>query len=359
MSGHALASDVGWKPCDLEMLIAKDIAPIPWLVEGLLAEGECLIVTAPPKAGKTYVGLQLVLDLALGRPAFGQLAVPRRCRCMWIDEEMGERQLQRRLQRLALGAGLTREQIHELASNVRLYPQQGFRLYSPDGFEEYKSAIEALRPDFVAMDSLIALQGGEENKNTDRRRFYNHVVAPYKGSHGCAFFLTAHPPLPPSDAPYAVPKRPRGAGDSLAFTDRARWLDNKGHPTASEHGEQLELVFEETHSREGGGVRRVTLYLEDTVDGGIRVRQPESSAEEPPTATQVDRYAEEIKRLVKEAGGEIYQPELWRRLEERGLTGKQTRLDAMHELKRTAAIEVGGPRPGEGTGKWVTLIEEG
>ena len=55
-----------WHRADLLELLNAEPVDIPWLVEGLIARGECLILTAPPKEGKTYVLLQLLIDVALG-----------------------------------------------------------------------------------------------------------------------------------------------------------------------------------------------------------------------------------------------------------------------------------------------------
>jgi len=54
-----------------EELDAMEIAPTPWIVEGLLAPGLTLLV-APPKMGKSYFVLQMGLCVAAGRPFLGR-----------------------------------------------------------------------------------------------------------------------------------------------------------------------------------------------------------------------------------------------------------------------------------------------
>src|SRR5262249_36089953 len=139
------------------------------------------------------------------------------------------------------------------------------------GIADLRREVEQHRPDLIVADSLPALQGGEENSNTDRRHFYQSVIAPVKSEFSCGFILTAHPPLPSKAAPTDAKKRPRGAGDSLAFTDRASWLEGKG-ALKTGYGDTHCLTLHEYISREGGGLDELALLIEDTPGDGTVVR---------------------------------------------------------------------------------------
>jgi len=45
--------------------------PMPWLVKGIIPEGGCGLLVAPPKVGKTRVAMELALGLASGRKPLG------------------------------------------------------------------------------------------------------------------------------------------------------------------------------------------------------------------------------------------------------------------------------------------------
>ncbi|QDF15997.1 RecA-like DNA recombinase [Microbacterium phage MonChoix] len=59
-----------------EMAEVSDFGPIirkpmPWLVKGIIPEGGCGLLVAPPKVGKTRVAMELALGLASGRKPLG------------------------------------------------------------------------------------------------------------------------------------------------------------------------------------------------------------------------------------------------------------------------------------------------
>jgi len=59
-----------------EMATVADFGPVirkpmPWLVKGIIPEGGCGLLVAPPKVGKTRVAMELALGLASGRKPLG------------------------------------------------------------------------------------------------------------------------------------------------------------------------------------------------------------------------------------------------------------------------------------------------
>ena len=57
---------------------AHDIPPTRWLVADLIAPGLTLLA-APPKAGKSYLALQMALCVAAGKPFLDRETTPARC----------------------------------------------------------------------------------------------------------------------------------------------------------------------------------------------------------------------------------------------------------------------------------------
>lgn len=73
VSSPVTAEDKPWHPGETgEDLLAADLPPIPWIVDGMLAAGLPLLLAAPPKAGKSYLVLQMGVCVSIGRPFLGR-----------------------------------------------------------------------------------------------------------------------------------------------------------------------------------------------------------------------------------------------------------------------------------------------
>lgn len=78
-------------------LMAREFAPLDWVVPGIMPEGVTLLV-APPKAGKSWLALDIALAAATGGKALGSIPVGRARPVLYCDMESGERRLQSRVQ---------------------------------------------------------------------------------------------------------------------------------------------------------------------------------------------------------------------------------------------------------------------
>lgn len=80
-------------------LDAQDIPPLRYAIEGLIPEGMTLLV-GPPKAGKSWLILDLLLAVASGGRALGHLAVSDPRRVLYLALEDGDRRMQDRCRAL-------------------------------------------------------------------------------------------------------------------------------------------------------------------------------------------------------------------------------------------------------------------
>ena len=346
-----------WQRADIRQLLAAKREPMKWHAEGILAEDEAELVTAGPKCTKTMFALALSIALATGRPAFGRYAVPQRRRVLFVDEENGIGKFRRRLPRLVESFGLSQDEIDTLADGFDLRPQQGLSLASLDGRDTLRRAVAEHKADLVIFDSFTGLQVGEENSATDRRRFYVEVLAPLKTEFGCSLLLLAHPPLTPADSKVGEIKRPRGSGDSLAFADRAFWLAVASREK-NEFGQVLKVTLEETHSREGGGLEPQLLVLED-----VSATATDYRAEGPMESEGASKVGKVgacqwlIIRLLEEAGGRAYQPNVKKACEEEGYL-RDVFYAALKSLDVLGRVKSDPPEPGSGkSGRWLRLEE--
>src|SRR5262245_38420959 len=92
-------------------IMTAPLLPINWLIEALIAVGDRIVVYGEFGALKSWVLLHLALHLAAGRPWLGKFGVPRPHSVLYIDEEMNERTLRRRIKRLGRGSDLEHEDL--------------------------------------------------------------------------------------------------------------------------------------------------------------------------------------------------------------------------------------------------------
>ncbi|AEA23376.1 hypothetical protein Psed_1125 [Pseudonocardia dioxanivorans CB1190] len=94
---------------DAEELMTMTFAPPRWAVPGIVCEGVTLLA-GPPKVGKSWLSLNLALDIAAGRPALGSIPVEAGP-VLYLALEDTPRRLQSRMRTVLAGrpapAGLT------------------------------------------------------------------------------------------------------------------------------------------------------------------------------------------------------------------------------------------------------------
>ncbi len=79
-------------------LLQKEFPEPKFVVEGILPEGSLSLLTARPKAGKTYLALQMAISIALGRPFL--LKKTTQVPVLFLSYELNARQVKKRLQHI-------------------------------------------------------------------------------------------------------------------------------------------------------------------------------------------------------------------------------------------------------------------
>ena len=85
--------------------LTKELPPIDWDVEPLIAHGNRVVVYGEFGCGKSWVLLDLAIHLALGMDWLDTFKVSRPHKVLYIDEEMRNRTLQTRVHKVAGGLG--------------------------------------------------------------------------------------------------------------------------------------------------------------------------------------------------------------------------------------------------------------
>lgn len=152
------ALPTGTRPFSLASLLAKEFPPLVWLVPGLIAQGQLVLLGGRPKGGKSWLVLQLVQCVDIGQPFLGKET--RTARALYIALEDGERRVYQRCQLL------------------KWQPDQADVLFhiarfdGPDGLAGPGLAqIDRLAQvyDLIIIDTLIATLSGGINENDNTR----------------------------------------------------------------------------------------------------------------------------------------------------------------------------------------------
>jgi hypothetical protein len=167
-----------WTPDE----IYADLAPVDWLVGGVIARGQVGILAAYGSSLKSWAELDLLDALSEGRPWLGRFDC-KPCRALVIDYEAGSRELRRRLKRIARAHGRARA---ERVSFVSMPPHF---ITDPAWMER----VERLAEDYglIAIDTLPAASPNEDENDTRFAAPLN-LLKPIAERTGCVFKALHH-----------------------------------------------------------------------------------------------------------------------------------------------------------------------
>lgn len=126
-----------------------------WVVKNLISEGCTHIMSAPPKAGKTWGALALAHAVATG----GQFGIDESIRqgtVLWIDEEMGLEQLPGRMRRMGIPPD----------ARMMTMCRSKLKLDHNGDVAELLKIIEDIDPVLIVIDSLRRVHDLDENDNS-------------------------------------------------------------------------------------------------------------------------------------------------------------------------------------------------
>jgi hypothetical protein len=193
----------------------KPLPPILWEIEGLVVQGSINMLYGDTTAMKSWLAASLGLHLATGKPWLGNFKVVAPRRVLYLDEEMGETLMDRRLLQVGTGANLRDD-----ARRFRTMSHLGL-VVNEQCISQAQALLEHLDfdPEVIIIDSLCRVIDGDENKAQDVRKFWACLRAWSGGMR--TIYVVHHVPKPTE---LRQSHSPRGSGDMLGGVDAALFV---------------------------------------------------------------------------------------------------------------------------------------
>ncbi|MFF7415618.1 DnaB-like helicase N-terminal domain-containing protein [Streptomyces lydicus] len=175
-----------------EFLDQSDDEP-RWILPGLLARWDRLILTGSEGSGKSLLVRQILLRAASGlHPWKRERISPQRCLLVDVENSSGQvRPWLRRMYDTAQADGGDQAAAERLVVEVL---EQGLDLHQAADRSRLLRLVEASRPDLVAIGPLYKLSSDKPNEEETARRVMSALQALRVASDGAALIIEAHAP---------------------------------------------------------------------------------------------------------------------------------------------------------------------
>jgi hypothetical protein len=194
-----------------------------WLIEGLWGGEAVGCIGGTPKAGKTWLSLEMALAVASGKPCLGRFAVKTPGPVLLYCAEDGPRAVQQRVAGLAKARGVD---FAKLA--IGWIGASGISLDDPHDQRRLAMTVAQMKPKLLILDPLVRLHRGDENSAGDIADVLGFLRDLQREYH-TAVILVHHVRKSGASEPGQAL---RGSGDLHAWGDsNAYLLRRDGQPT--------------------------------------------------------------------------------------------------------------------------------
>ncbi len=160
---------------------------IEYLVSRMIPKPGRIILTGPPKAGKSFLALQLALAIAQGAPHFLGRQV-KKGKVLYLQFDTPDAVWKERLDDLAVaGVDLTGD-FHLIHPDDHMHRVD---LRNPDTRKSIERLLGTVNPDFVVIDVLRKIHDAQENDSTEMKQVFDILNVMFAGY---SLFMLHHTP---------------------------------------------------------------------------------------------------------------------------------------------------------------------
>jgi hypothetical protein len=146
-----------------------ELPPVVWVLENMIPRGRYVVLSGESGLGKSWWALLFCLAAGTGQPFLGRQTAP--VKALYIDEENGIQEAQRRLRALADGLGIP----EDATLPVDFLIDESIKLGKARDVRELAAIVEAEAYTTILTDSLIRFFDGNENHSDEVAKFHAGV----------------------------------------------------------------------------------------------------------------------------------------------------------------------------------------
>lgn len=193
-----------------------------WIIQDFLPKPGIVALLGAPKAGKSFLALQLALDIANGRNFLGSRTT--KSSVLYLQFDTSEFVWRDRLVKMSSsGVSLTGD-VYMVHPDCNPYHMH---ITTPEHKTWIRDVLAACNPDVVVVDVLREVHDGDENESTAMKLVGDTIRELFAGR---ALILLHHTPKLPANEPVRVVNASRGSSYISGMVD-ALWLLHDGFLT--------------------------------------------------------------------------------------------------------------------------------
>lgn len=166
---------------DVDQMTGIHVPPLSApIIEGLLRRGHLMMLTGPPKAGKSWAMVQLAYAVATGGTWMGF-----KCQqgtVCYIDTELDPNSLYNRFDRVRAKLGL-----RDSCGNIKVLSMRGQTITAESLANTIIDAYGDEMPSLIIIDSIYSIESGDENSAGDMREMLQQLGRLLAGGSALAF----------------------------------------------------------------------------------------------------------------------------------------------------------------------------
>lgn len=160
-----------YSPESFETLLNKEIPEQEKLIDPLIGKQEIIVLSGPPKIGKSILSLNMAVSLARAI-SWTNFEIKDNHKTLIFQSEVSELEFKKRLMKI-----ISNDSNNEKTYLKKIFhvTKTGLLINKPDGFNEISQHIKSINPDLVIFDSFIDYHSLRENEASDMARIFQSL----------------------------------------------------------------------------------------------------------------------------------------------------------------------------------------